>query len=235
MKHPPLGPPLVRNRHHSDYALGSLTTVTIYHDYSCPWCWVGVHQAKRLREEYGIVFDWRGAELNPPGYVAPPKPKPRVSASNPVLPKSRFDTFLEKEGMVLPSPRPKYLPEQAHKALLAAEYVWMEHGPAVFDAFNESVYHAHWIAHEDIMQMETLTRLGEAAGADPEAMCLSVLMEEYADHILRFDEEAYRHGVRHVPAFLFGAEEMLAEAEYSALAGSAERFLVRREKFLGVK
>lgn len=235
MKHPPLGPPLVRNRYHSDYALGSLTTVTIYHDIICPWCWVGLQQAKRLKEEYGLVFDWRGAELEPPGYVAAPKPKARVSASNPTLPRSRFDIFLEKEGVVLPSPRPKSVTAQSHKALLAAEYVLLEHGPATFDAFNEAVYHAHWIAHEDIARVEVLMRLGEEAGADPEALRLSVLMEEYADHILPFDEEAYRAGIRHVPTFLFGAEEKLAEAEYAALAGAAERFLVRREKFMGVK
>jgi Predicted dithiol-disulfide isomerase involved in polyketide biosynthesis len=231
---PPLVQPNgVRNFRHSDYSLGSLTTVTVFHDFICPWCWVGFFQARRLTEEFGLTFEWRGAELLPPGMKLPPGPPPKPAAPDAPPPKSRFDIFLEKEGVPLTSPGPKFV--RSHSALLAAEYVWMEHGPEVFDRFNEAVYRGHWEKHENIGDVKVLMAMAESAGADPVALRLSVLREQYADHIVPFDDEAYARGIRHVPTFIFGAEERLAEAEYPALANAADRFLFRREKFLEVK
>ena len=56
------------------------SNVVVYHDYLCPWCWVGFFQAKKLTEETGVTFDWVGASLYPPELDGPASsPGPRAA------------------------------------------------------------------------------------------------------------------------------------------------------------
>ena len=231
---PPLaltGVPGERDYTDSHFTLGSLTTITLYHDYICPWCWVGWNQAVRLTEEYGVRFDWRGAELIPPGMHFDPSPPKPVDPDAPPVPPSRFDLFLQSENIPLASPRPKFV--RSHAALLGAEYVWQTLGAEVFDAYNEAVYRGYWEHHVDISDNDALGGLAEIAGIDGAALIESVRAERFAENILPFDDAAYANSIRHVPTFLFNSEELLAEANYSDLAHATERFLVRAEKFKG--
>lgn len=217
-----------RDSSRPDFALGSLTTITLCHDYICPWCWVGFHHARRLSEEYGVSFDWRGFELIPPGMdFAPPPPHP-VDPNAPPRPPSRFDQFLEIEGIPLRSPRPPFV--RSHAALLGAEFA---RAAGRFDPYNEIVYYAYWERHEDISDLGVLARLANEAGLDGRALAEAVQAERFAANIVPFDEPAYALGIRHVPTFLFGAEEKLAEANYTDLAHAAERFLFWTKKLRG--
>lgn len=207
--------------------LGALTTITLWHDFLCPWCYVGLIQAEKLIAQYGVSLDWRGAELFPPALAfTPSPPKP----ADPNAPPSHFDIFVENEGIAMP-PRPGYLP--MHNALLAAEYVTVTHGADAAQTFIAALYGAHWEKHEDISRLETLKQYAEVQGLNAAPMLESVAKDGFAAHILDFDDEAYAAGIRHVPTFVFGAEERLAEAPYTDLARATERFLVRVEKRKG--
>jgi predicted DsbA family dithiol-disulfide isomerase len=117
---------------------------------------------------------------------------------------------------------------RSHRALLGAEFARAE---GKFDAYNEAVYRAYWEEREDISEPAVLERLAANAGLDPAAFLVAVNAERFAENIVPFDDEAYAMGIRHVPTFLFGAEEKLAEANYADLAHAADRFLVRAKKF----
>lgn len=227
------GEPDERNYQSPNFTLGSLTTITLYHDYLCPWCFVGWIQAKRLAEEFGIEFEWRGAELVPPSMPhnpSPPKPVDPNAPPEPPKPPSRFDLFATAEGVTMPSPRPKFT--RTHRALLGAEYAWIMGGREKFDRYNDAVYAGFWERGEDIADLEVLAGYAERAGLDPSAFRASVEEERYAENVLPFDDDSYAAGVRHVPTFIFNGEEQLAEAPYTDLAHAVERFLVRRAKFL---
>ena len=222
-----------RNRHSEKFVHGSLTTITVYHDPLCPWCWVGLFQAQRLTREFGVKFDWRGAELVPPEMAHDATPKSPVdsnAAPEPPRPPSRFALFAQAEGVEMPAPRPPFT--RTHNALLGAEFARLS-GPAAFDAYNEAVYRAFWERHEDIADLAVLTGLAQSAGLNGAAFVRSVESEEFAGNILPFDDTAYAFGIRHVPTFIFNAEERLAEAPYADLARATERFLIRAEKFKG--
>jgi predicted DsbA family dithiol-disulfide isomerase len=224
----PSGDPDERNYKSSLFSLGTLTTITLYHDFICPWCWVGWVQAVRLAKEFGVTFDWRGAELIPPGMEytpAPPRPK---DPNEPPRPPSRFDLFLESEGIPLASPRPPFV--RSHAALLGAEYARVQGDPAL-DAYLEGVYRGFWERHEDISNLDVLAKIGTEAGLDPTALRASIESEEYNDYILPYDDDAYENGIRHVPSFIFNGEELVAEAPYTTLAAATDRFLVRAAKF----
>jgi len=40
-------------------------TLPIAHDFICPWCWVGLLQALKLKKEFGVALEWKGYELWP--------------------------------------------------------------------------------------------------------------------------------------------------------------------------
>ncbi len=126
----------------------------------------------------------------------------------------------------MPAPRPAFA--RSHRALLGAEFARVA---GRFDAYNETVYRAYWEEREDISEPAVLERLAARAGLDAAAFSDAVNAERFAENIVPFDDEAYATGIRHVPTFLFGAEEKMAEANYADLAHAAERFLVRAKKF----
>ena len=222
-----------RSRYSSEFALGSLTTVTICADYTCPWCYVAIFQAKKLTEEFGIRFDWRGFELYPPGMTVPAKPAaPLVPENAPPPPPpapSRFDLFQQEEGIIVPSPRSSF--KRSHSALLGGEWALLEVGPQAFDAYNEAVYRAYWEQQKDISKLPVLEEIANGAGLDGAALVGSVAANRYSDHLVPFDNEAYAMGIRNVPTFIFGGNERLAEANYTDLARATQRFLLRSERF----
>ncbi len=187
-------------------------TIPIAHDFICPWCWVGMIQAKRLREEFGAQIEWRGYELFPEELAWPdPSPAAEVPANKPAVP-SRFDFLLYADELELPkSVRPKKMrTHNAHEALAYAK----REGKA--DAFAEALYIAYWENGREINRPEVLHELAQGILNDPDEMLAAVNEKRYASEIVGFDDEAYAGGVYNVPTFYIG-EARLAEQPYAAL------------------
>ncbi len=201
-------------------------TVTIAHDYLCPWCWIGFVQAKRLREEFPQIKQvWRGFELLPEelGPLPDFKPQPK----DPDAPPSRFDLFSRAEGAPVPEGR-TIGGVRTHNALEGAAYA-QDKEPERFDAYNEAVYRAFWERSEDISDLAVLGRLAEDAGLDRAAFHKAVTAKAYYDEIVRFDDDAYAADVTHVPTFLFRGERC-AEAPYSTIKDLTQRYLIWYDK-----
>ena len=201
-------------------------SVTIAHDYLCPWCWVGFFQAKKLREEFPQIRQiWRGFELLPEELGPLPDYKPQPP--DPDAPPSRFETFSRSEGAVVPAGRTIGI-VRTHHALEGAAYA-QDVEPARFDAYNEAVYRAFWEHSEDISDLDVLGRLAEGAGLDKIEFLTAVSSKAYYDEIVRFDDDAYAADVTHVPTFLFRGERC-AEAPYATVRELAERYLIWYDK-----
>ncbi|MBV9850505.1 MAG: DsbA family protein [Armatimonadetes bacterium] len=201
-------------------------TVTIAHDYLCPWCWVGFFHAKKLREEFPqITLDWRGYELLPEelGPLPDYKPKPRDSSRPP----SRFEAFAEAEGHPVPEGRTLGV-IRSHLALEGAEYV-KDKAPDCFDRYNEAIYRAFWERSEDISDPDVLGAIAHNAGLDKAGFLNAVRARKYDAKIVRFDQDAYADDITHVPTFRFRGERC-AEAPYATIREMAERFLIWYDK-----
>ena len=170
--------------------LGTLSTITLWHDFLCPWCYVGLIQSEKLKAEHGVTFDWRGAELFPPALAfTPPPPKPEEKDPN--APPTHFENFTQNEGITMP-PKPPYLP--MHNALLAAAFVTETHGADKGEAFIAALYRAYWEKHEHISELDVLTRIAGEQGIDAAPLQKSVKADEFHSHILDFDDAAYAAG-----------------------------------------
>jgi predicted DsbA family dithiol-disulfide isomerase len=200
-------------------------TVTIAHDYLCPWCWVGYFHARRLKDEFPHIQQvWVGYELIPEelGPLPDYKPKPR----DPEHP-TRLEVFAESEGIAIPENRSIGV-IRTHSALEGAEW-FKENAPGRFDDYNGAVYRAFWERSVDISDLSTLTEIAVEAGADENAFREAVESKRYHDRIVRFDADANARDITHVPTFIFRGERC-AEAPYSTIRDLASRFVVWYDK-----
>lgn len=201
--------------------------VALYHDYLCPWCWVGFLQAEALEAEFGIELEWIGAELYPPDLDGPPSNPGPMPPRDPNREKDRFDLFCDDEKIVFPEPRPGFV--RTRKALLGAEYA-RSIDKRIERAWHEAVYKAYWLECADLENDNVLCSIGQGVGLDPDALMQSIAENRYASQILPFDDPAYAAGIRNVPTFVFGANEQLAEANLDDLRRATQRFVHRRAR-----
>jgi len=194
-------------------------TVIIAHDYLCPWCWIGLFQAKRLKEEFPeIAQDWRGFELLPEELGPLPEHKPRPHDPN--RPATRLDLLAALDG--IPVPKRTIGLVRTHDALQGAEYV-KEHAPQHFDAYNEAVYRAYWERSEDISDHAVLSAIAKQSELDGADFITKIKDKVYSHKITKYDDGAYAVDVTHVPTFIFRGERC-AEAPYATIREMALRF-----------
>ncbi len=187
-------------------------TIPVAHDFICPWCWVGLLQAKKLIAEEGVEIEWLGYELLPiemewPEPSSPPLPMPNKP---PVL--SRFEFLLVADGIKMPKvERPKGMrSNNAHQALEFAK----EHGKGF--EFCEALYRAYWEEGRAINEIKEIKALAKKHGLNAAKMAEAVETVAYGNKVVGFDAPAYKSGVFNVPTFYIGGERY-AEQPYSVL------------------
>jgi len=187
-------------------------TIPVAHDFICPWCWVGLLQAKRLERELGAKIEWLGYELFPEELEWPdhtPAPEPPANRP-PTL--SRFEFLLVADNIEMPSAeRPKKM--RTYNAHEAVEYAKTE---GVSNELVEELYHAYWERGEDINNVEVIRRLSDGIIQDLDALEKAIQSKEFKKNIVGFDDEAYSKGIYNVPTFMIG-KERLAEQPFSNL------------------
>lgn len=194
--------------------------IAIAHDFLCPWCWVGLLQARRLQREHGVEIEWRGYELFPEGMdypaATPEAPRPRNKPETP----SRLDFLCAVEGMTMPDvKRPRGI--KMTLPHLACVYARTE-SPETEDALVEAFYRAYWERGESIDRIEVVEAVANGIIRDLAAMRRCIDRRCGMDEIVPFDDPAYATGVYNVPTFFIG-DERLAEQPYKKLVEALER------------
>ncbi len=187
-------------------------TIPVAHDFICPWCWVGMLQAKQLKEDFGVEIEWLGYELFPDELEWPDHaPAPEPPANKPAT-LTRFEFLLVADDLEMPkSVRPHKM--RTHNAHEALEYAKTE---GKGDEFNELLYRAYWEKGRDINRPDILLELAQGVLNDPEEMAKAIAEKRFADKIVGFDDDAYASGVYNVPTFYIG-EARYAEQPYVVL------------------
>lgn len=200
-------------------------TIPVAHDFICPWCWVGLLQAKRLEREFGAKIEWVGHELFPEDLEWPDHASGPPSPANKPPTPTRFDFLLAADDVEMPtSERPKKM--RTFNAHEAVEYAKTE---GVANELVEALYRAYWERGEEINDLDVLRRIATGIVKDIDAMVDSAKTDRFRKNIVKFDDESYSMGVYNVPTFTIGGEPY-AEQPYSALRkavlrANAERVL----------
>ncbi|MCH7904823.1 MAG: dihydrofolate reductase family protein [Armatimonadetes bacterium] len=193
--------------------------VPVAHDFTCPWCWIGQQQARRLVCDFGVAIEWRAYDLWPPSLTPPPMRHIERDPRRPSIP-TRLELAYTVDGLPPPSiERPK--PTSTHNAHEAVEFAKL-HG--VQDDLVERIYEAHWELGLSIESPDVLAKLAADLVPDVQAMKRSIERREFAERIIEFDQPAYESGVYYVPTFFVG-DERLAEQPYACIEQAIRREL----------
>jgi predicted DsbA family dithiol-disulfide isomerase len=198
-------------------------TIKVAHDFICPWCWIGLHQAKRLKQEFGVSFDWVGYELFPDELPWPEhSATPEVQTNRPKTP-TRLDLAYAAEGMEPPTAeRPKKM--RIHNAMEAVEHAKTE---GKDEELVEALYNAYWLEGVEINNPEEIERIATGIVSNIDELRRTISERRFKHNIIGFDNDAYAAGVYNVPTFFIGGERY-AEQPYDALRKAMRESLVAR-------
>lgn len=190
-----------------------MPSLPVAHDFTCVWCWIGLSQAKRLRQEFGVEIEWLAYEAYPEGYPV----REHAEENRP----SRLALAFAAEGLDAPDTS---LPVgvttfTAHTAVELAKT------SGCADALVERIYRAYWMHGLDIGSRDVLEFLCRGLPIDSAAFKAALKGRRYADRIVQFDEPAWSTGVRYLPTFFLG-DARLAEEPYPVLRRAVAEYLV---------
>lgn len=171
--------------------------IPVAHDFICPWCWIGLFQAKDLATEFGVTFEWRAYELYPQELEWPaPAPVPETDG-RPKTP-SRLQLAIAAQNLVIPKvEKPHQM--RTHQVHNAVEYAKTE-GPV--DEFIEVLYRAYWEQGTDINDPEQILKLSTGLVRDQDALMDAIKNSTFKSKIVGFDDDAYASGIYNVPTFI---------------------------------
>jgi len=186
--------------------------IPVAHDFICPWCWVGIVQAKQLTTEFGVEFDWLGYELFPLELEWPDWPSSPPPPENKALTPTRFEFILLADDMEMPTAeRPRKM--RTYNSHEAVEFAKTE-GSA--NQLVEALYDAYWLRGENINEIDVLKTIAKGIVWNLDDMAKAIEEKRFKDKIIGFDDPAYESGVYNVPTFFIGGKKY-AEQPLSVL------------------
>jgi len=197
--------------------------VPIAHDFACPWCWIGLFQAKDLKRQFDVQFEWRAYEIFPEE-MAFGEYKPSSDPPNKPKTPSRFQLAIAAQRMTSPTNRgPANI--RSHKAHEAVEFINVKTRQT--DEFVEAIYRAYYEQAADIDNVDVLVDIARPFTKEVDALTEAIKSKRFKSEIIAFDEPAYATGIYNVPTFRIGGE-LYAEQPYTVLEKAMQNAMVKR-------
>ncbi len=183
---------------------GRIVPVTIFSDYTCPWCYIGSRRFDRLREDLPedveLDVEWKPFEIHP---EVPREGMPVEELGYPEEQWKAMQAQLRSqaaaEGLEITN-RPKV--SNTHEALAASARVQRE-TPDRFSCFHNGLFRAYFSEGRDLGQRQVILDVAEECGLDTESLD-RILEEGRYDPILEeTSRQARRRGVSGTPTFIF--------------------------------
>lgn len=205
-------------------------SVSVYSDYTCPWCYVGSARLDRLREELAnevdLQVEWKPFEIHP---EVPPEGLPVEALP---YPREQWEMMVEHlrrqaeaEGLEVTSLSRL---SNTHRALAASAYVQAEEAER-FPEFHEALFRAYFGEGRDLSGPAVLREVAAGSGVDAERMEAALREGRYEGALRETSETARRLGITGTPTFVFGERWGAVGAQpVEELRRVAERALAER-------
>lgn len=169
--------------------------LTVWSDYVCPWCYIGLTELERLRPEFDFDVNWQPFLLRPEapdtGWPLPEHIRARInSPDNPLKARAAALNLKMVEREHIPSSR------RAHECTEFAR----AHGR--LEAFHHSVLERYWSRGEDLSDWKVLMAAAQDAALDPTQMQAEVSRGDWKPQVAERLEQAHSVGVSAVPTFV---------------------------------
>ena len=194
------------------------TTIEIYSDIVCPWCYVGKRRLERalgeLKEVVKAEVIWRPFQLNP---TMPLEGMDRKSYL-----KAKFgslEAFGRMEEQLLTAGTEERIPfafekiQRTPNTFLAHRLIWYAEQQGGQDAIVESLFRGYLTEGAAIGSVAVLGQLAGRAGLDVAAVESFLYSEEGAEEVKAEEAVGRRLGIRGVPYFVLNGGVSISGAQ----------------------
>lgn len=198
-------------------------SITVVSDFACPWCYVGLVEIDRLRQEFEVEIDFAPYLLDP---SVPPEGRTREPYTKPEDPPTHLE---ERGGRVgIDFKRGRTFHANSHLSLEAAEFA-AEHGKSW--EFRRALFKAYFEDLVNIGDVETLVNIAESAGLDGAALREALTDRRYRDLVDEGIDWSRSIGVTGVPTFVINDQYGVVGAqEYPVLVDVMEQLGIPRRE-----
>lgn len=173
-----------------------MTALTVFYDYTDPWCYVAVFRADWLRL---IVSDlevhWHPFELFPDLPARGARPR------NPAFLRRKIQYDIDEATHDLPVSI--HVPtERVTNSRLALEVGLLARDQGIFDVYHRATFRAFFEQGLDLGSADTLVGIGRAAGLAPDLVGEALGDHRYTPEVVRLRQEAENLGVAAIPTFV---------------------------------
>jgi predicted DsbA family dithiol-disulfide isomerase len=197
-------------------------TLTVWSDYVCPWCFIGLSELATLKASFDLAIDWRPFLLRPDapdeGWPLPTFLRAKLDAPDSPL-KARAKalglTLVQRDH--IPSSR------RAHECTEFAR----AHGR--LNEFHHAVLERYWSHGDDLSDWQVLGAIATSAGLDAATMQAEVAAGQWKAAVQAGLDAAAAAGVSAVPTFVIGDRFVIAGAQSASVFRQAfERLAAER-------
>ena len=192
--------------------------VTVFSDYTCPFCYVGYVRLERLRDEYDLKVNWCMVEIHPD---TPVQGMPVTALGhapeqwNAMM--GGLGVMAQAENIVI---QPQLLTTNTHQALLLAEAV-KEQSSMVFYALHRRLFEAYFGAGINIGDTQVLRELALDVGVVPETLVRAWQDPQYVSRLQHNLMAAQELGVSGTPTFFIGERKLTGALSLDTLRHAA--------------
>jgi predicted DsbA family dithiol-disulfide isomerase len=172
--------------------MASETTILVWSDYVCPFCYLALPVLARARSELGVAVQWRAFELRP-------EPQPTLDPDGEYL-HNVWETAVypmaAQRGMTL------RLPPVQPRSRLAAVAAAFARDAGAFDAVHEALFRGFFEDGLDIGDRSVLLDIATLCGLDSAALHRTLDDETLTARVVAEEQLAARVGITGVPAMV---------------------------------
>jgi predicted DsbA family dithiol-disulfide isomerase len=175
--------------------------VTLFSDFICPFCYIGFHTLRKMKQEFDLDVDWRGFQIHPdwPATGIPVEKVYGVDGSDARKAAwERISTMATEIGIAM---RPPTVLTNSHNALAACECA-IAAGKG--EEFEERVYRAYFGDGANIGDPEVLKKLAGDVGLEAAQIEEAIASPQVQLKLKNNALVAHQHGVSGVPTFFIG-------------------------------
>jgi predicted DsbA family dithiol-disulfide isomerase len=183
--------------------------VIVYSDYICPFCYIGFHRIKKLKEKFNLDVEWQPFELHPEipkeGLVIDKMPLPRDYLE---MALANVKRLADEDGLEL-----KFSDKwpNSRLALFISEFA---RSKGKFDEFHILVLDAFWKEGKDIGDLSLLLNLAESIGLDKEKILKYIESDEPLTKLREALTKLSGYGISGVPTFFIGDRIVVGAQPY---------------------
>jgi predicted DsbA family dithiol-disulfide isomerase len=168
-----------------------IETVTIFSDFTCPYCYVTEAALWRRAESGVLSVRYRAIELYPHPY---PAPSPREEAEW----RAAVEPLAVELGLTLGAPGFRPRTRKAHEAACFAAVRGLE------QQLRRAIFSAYWEQEKDIGRIDTIVEIARDAGIEAEELKIALDIDTHSGEVQHDGQVARQLNLPGAPALYLG-------------------------------